>query len=193
MNTNPSIDLGSVPETGTHRPSLSDELLLPEKIYISGALTNIPNPELVKAEYERVACFCEALGFDVFLPHLHTDPVKHANVPASEVFIRDEEQIRLSTRMITFLNIPSTGVGIEIPLALAYGVQVIGLRRFGLKVSRMALGCPGIIDITYQDIEDALIQLSNVLALPNARRNSPMDDTRWRWARLLAFMHAAKN
>lgn len=191
MNTDLSVDLGSAPETSIY-PSLSDELRLPEKIYISGALTNIPNPELVKAEYERTARFCETLGFDVYLPHTRTDPVKHADLPASEVFIRDERQIRLSSRMVAFLNIPSTGVGIEIPLALAYGVQVIVLRRLGLKVSRMALGCPGIIDIIYRDIEDALDQISHVLALPSARRNSPMGANRWRWARLLAHLYAAK-
>lgn len=140
-----------------------------EKIYISGALTNIFNPESVKTEYERIEQFCQELGFDAYLPHRHTDPEKNPDVSPTRIFEIDKHHVSTSDRMITFVTIPSLGVGLEIGFALAHDVQIILMRKRSHPLSKIISGCPGAIEVCYNDLEDAFRQLTVILKEPHMR------------------------
>ena len=62
-----------------------------KKIFISGALTGIKNPDLVKADYEQVGLLCEKHGAVAYRPWCHTDPIAAPQFSANEVYETGEE------------------------------------------------------------------------------------------------------
>ena len=60
------------------------------KIYVSGALTDVENPIETKALYEKIGLVCEEIGFQSYVPHLHTDPVNNPDITPREVFDKDK-------------------------------------------------------------------------------------------------------
>lgn len=134
------------------------------KVYISGALTGVPNAESVKSDYERIGRLCEERGFQAYVPHLHTDPVAHARFPAKHVYTTDKYHVCSASLVIACVDIPSLGVGQEIEIARECGVPVILVYRCGHHVSRMTRGSPIIAaEVCYHDMEDALRHLSLLL------------------------------
>ncbi|MFN4954771.1 MAG: XRE family transcriptional regulator, partial [Aphanizomenon sp.] len=81
------------------------------KIYVSGALTNVENPIETKALYEKIGLVCEEIGFQAYVPHLHTDPVNNPDITPREVFDKDKHQVSISDLVIAYLGSLSFGVG----------------------------------------------------------------------------------
>lgn len=131
-----------------------------EKVYISGALTNVTKPR-IKAFYEMQAKVCERFGMQPYIPHKESDPIKHAHLPAEKVYEMDRYHVSTSQLIIANATIPSFGVGQEIEIANQYNIPIILLCDKTMPLSRMVRGNPGITYIIfYESIEDALVQLA---------------------------------
>ncbi len=141
---------------------------MPSKVYISGALTGVNNPEGLREFYERIADVCRLVGFIPYIPHLVSDPIANPTISDSEVYELDREQVSTSDLVIAYLGIPSFGVGLELEIAREQGVPVIALMEEGAKVSRMATGCPSITaKLRFTSYDDALRQLRTWLERGN--------------------------
>jgi len=135
------------------------------KIFISGALTGIPNPDHAKANYERLGWVCKELGLESYIPHNHTDPIKHCHVSARQVYETDKYHVCTAGLVIAYMGIPSFGVGQEIEIAQAHGVPVLLLCERGKPLSRMTRGSPNVVaEIRFDDFEEALHKVEAILA-----------------------------
>ncbi|MDD5251387.1 MAG: hypothetical protein PHT12_02005 [Patescibacteria group bacterium] len=162
----------------------------PKPAYLCAPLTDLPEDtrDQMKAFYERLADACTSImGSEAYVPHLHTDPVKHANIVPAAVYELDRAIVCEKSSVLVAVYVgPSWGCGIEIALVaprptrpffcryalglwlgrLIFGpeVPVILLVPEGKKASRMLLGCPAIRRIIrYKDENDALLQLARAL------------------------------
>jgi len=131
------------------------------RIFFSGPLTNLKNPEATKAFYEKLDSVSHTLGFDSFWAYKSgTDPIKNPEVTSQEVYARDIKALDESDIMISYMGEPSTGTGIEIEHANEMGKPVIILYEKGTQVSRMTRGCPAVKkEIVYETENDAVKQL----------------------------------
>lgn len=146
------------------------------KVFISGALTDISNPDHEKHKYERIGHLCEEKGLQAYLPHTFTDPDLHAHVSAQEVYKIDRYHVATSCLVIAFVDIPSLGVGQEIEIAQEHGVPTILVHHRDNRLSRMTRGSPGIVtEIRYHDLEDAIQQLSVLLDHEDIRWGEVLD------------------
>lgn len=134
------------------------------KIYVSGALTGTLNIEDLKKFYEDIGMLCVELGHEPYIPHLHSDPIKHTNLTPKEVYTLDYEQVKLSDLVIAYIGMPSLGVGQEIEIANYEGVPIIVIYEDNKRVSRMAKGNPAIVEeLVFDNFDDALIKLRTFL------------------------------
>jgi nucleoside 2-deoxyribosyltransferase len=134
------------------------------KIYVSGALTDVENPAEIKAFYEKIGLLCEEIGFQSYVPHLHTDPVNNPDITPREVFDKDKHEVSISDLVIAYLGSLSFGVGMELAYAENNKIPIILLYETGKRISRFPRGIPSVIaEIQFNDHEDALNQLKNVL------------------------------
>jgi len=124
------------------------------RAYLATALTGLPD-----LERERVFALCRDLrtlcgnhGVALYLPFDHTDPIAHADVPASLVYERDRNQVVTSDFVLMLCTSASYGVGQENEIAADHGVPVAYLVQNGSKASRMLLG---------SDTRKAIIQYDN--------------------------------
>jgi nucleoside 2-deoxyribosyltransferase len=87
------------------------------------------------------------------------------NLPAIDVFNRDEGWIRACDAMIAEVSTPSHGVGYEICLALSLNKPVLCCYRSGKSVSKMILGNSShrIYFAPYDQIGDAVVQIDRFL------------------------------
>lgn len=136
-----------------------------KRVYVSGALTGVPNISSLKNFYEAIADLCSELGMEVYVPHLNSDPKKHAGLSPSVVYEMDSHQVKTANLVIAYVGVPSLGVGQELEIAHYEDIPVILLYEAGDKpVSRMARGLPVVIrQIAFTDYPDALEQLMLVL------------------------------
>jgi len=134
------------------------------KVFISGALTGIENPDIIKANYECLGRLCEELGVNPYIPHQHTDPIAHPHVSARQVYEVDRLHVCTASLVIAYVGIPSLGVGQEIEIAREHGVPVVLLYERGKRISRMTRGSPNVIaEVRFDDIEEALHQVKAIL------------------------------
>ncbi len=134
------------------------------KVYVSGALTDVKNPLETKALYEKIGSVCEEIGFQPYVPHLHTDPVNNPDITPREVFDKDKHQVSISDLVIAYLGSLSFGVGMELAYAESNKIPIILLYETGKLISRFPRGIPTVIaEIQFNDCEDALNQLKTVL------------------------------
>lgn len=127
--------------------------------YIAGRLTGLPPTKAnqYKKMYESAAQICEELGFKAYLPHEHTDPLKHPLVSPTEVYLTDTGKVRDAKIVIAFIDEPSFGVGTELGYAAVYETFVILVHHLGVPVSRMVFGNPSVIGIVpYSKWEEAI-------------------------------------
>ena len=115
------------------------------KIYLSGALTGVPNIEELKRLYEAIAALCESLGHEVYVPHLHSDPDKHAHISARKVYLMDRNQVRESDLVLAYAGRPSFGVGQEIEIASEANIDIVLFSEADKPVSRMQRGSPSVV------------------------------------------------
>ncbi|MDJ0732777.1 MAG: XRE family transcriptional regulator [Nostocaceae cyanobacterium] len=134
------------------------------KVYVSGALTDVDNPEKTKALYEKIGILCKSIGFQAYVPHLHTDPVNNPNITPREVFEKDKHQVSVSDLVIAYLGSLSFGVGMELAYAETNNIPIILLYETGKRISRFPRGIPTVIaEVEFNDYEDALNKLKDVL------------------------------
>ncbi|MFB2768795.1 nucleoside 2-deoxyribosyltransferase [Pelatocladus sp. BLCC-F211] len=134
------------------------------KVYISGALTGINDPAEIKIFYEDIGSLCEAMGFQTYIPHLHTDPISHPNIDPRQVFETDKQQVSTSDLVIAYLGFPAFGVGMELAYADTKGIPIILLYEKGKRVSRFPRGIPTVFsEIDFNDYKEALTKLESVL------------------------------
>lgn len=135
-----------------------------KKIYISGALTGIENPEEVKGFYEAIAQLCSKQGHDPYVPHLKTDPIKNPDVTTRQVYDNDKTQVESSDLVIAYVGIPSLGVGMELAFAAIKQIPVILLAEKGKIISRFPRGIPSLMaEVYFDDYQDALEKLHQLL------------------------------
>ena len=134
------------------------------KVYISGGLTNISDPEKTKKFYEDIDDLCKNLGFKPYTPHLHSDPVAHPNITPEEVYDMDYEQVAKADIIIAYIGEPSLGVGIELEIAKTLNKTIIVHYKDDQRITRMARGFPGTkAQIVYRDLEDGLDKIRETL------------------------------
>lgn len=134
------------------------------KVYISGALSNLKNPEEIKGFYEAIAETCVQYGFTPHVPHLFSDPINNPDLSPREVFQNDKSLVMETNLVIAYVGLPSLGVGMELAYADIANVPVILLYEKDQYVSRFPRGIPSLVDeIPFDDYSDALIKLSSLL------------------------------
>lgn len=146
--------------------------------YMSGALTDLPpeTREQTLRFYEEVAVVAGKHGIDLYLPHLHSDPIKDGDIPPRQVVIMDRERVKDSSLMIVDIRrmpvgVGSFGVGMEIGFCEFHNTNIIVLcrrdayERFKNDPYEMkALETPMVKSmILYESDEEALEQLDNLL------------------------------
>jgi len=141
------------------------------RVYISGALTNVADPDGTKAFYEALANTCREAGLDVYLPHRHSDPQQRPDLTPREVFDRDKREVLASDLLIAYVGVPSLGVGMEIAYAESAGMPIILLGEQGRRISRFPLGVPYVVEvIRFHDFEEALRLLHDCLRSVRVQR-----------------------
>ncbi len=144
------------------------------QIYISGPLTGIANPEIVKNFYEAIGALGKKLEFATYVPHLNTDPIQNPDITPREVFDMDKNQVINSELVIAYLGSPSFGVGMELAYAEMHNIPIILLYERGKNISRFPRGIPTVIaEIKFNDYEEALEQLEHFLKQSKLSRNIP--------------------
>ncbi|MBD6616293.1 XRE family transcriptional regulator [Komarekiella sp. 'clone 1'] len=134
------------------------------KVYVSGALTDVVNPSETKALYEKIGLLCEEIGLQAYVPHKQTDPVNNPDISPREVFDQDKYQVSRSDLVIAYLGSLSFGVGMELAYAETNKIPIILLYETGKRISRFPRGIPTVIaEIQFHDHEDALNKLRNIL------------------------------
>ncbi|MTJ15030.1 XRE family transcriptional regulator [Anabaena sp. UHCC 0187] len=134
------------------------------RIYISGALTGIENPTVIKDFYVAIGLLCEKVGFQAYVPHLNTDPLKHPNITPSQVFQTDKSQVSQADLVIGYIGYASIGVGMELAYAETNSIPIILIYETGKTISRFPRGIPTVLaEIDFQDYQDALVQLEIAL------------------------------
>jgi hypothetical protein len=108
--------------------------------YISGALTGVDDLASARRYYERLAAVCASCGLDPYVPHLRTDPERHANLTPQVVFEQDRAVLRSARVVVAYIGAPSLGVGAEVVLACSANTPVLALHRPDERVSRFILG-----------------------------------------------------
>jgi len=140
--------------------------VIPMKIFFSGPLTNLANPDATKAFYEKLDVASRSLGFDTFWAYKSgTDPVKNPEVTPQEVYDRDIKALDESDLMVSYMGEPSTGTGVEIEHAHMTDKPVVIIYPKGIPVSRMMRGCPAVKkEIVYETEDDAIRKLEAYLS-----------------------------
>lgn len=134
--------------------------------YISGALTGLPGHEVesFKVLYEELAGVCADLEIDAHVPHLHSDPDKHAHLPAKDVFELDMRLVGELDVLIAEVTHPSHGVGGELVQAFVSQKPIVLLSKKGTKISRFVTGNSAVVyHIEYESVDEAKKMLRNVL------------------------------
>ena len=131
--------------------------------YISCALSG-ESAHVLRAFYERIASLCEDMGFQAYVPHLHTDPGDTTDRSPRDIYLTDMARVRKSDVVIAYVGSPSVSVGMELQLAAQNDIPVILLYEGDGRVSRFALGLPCVVShIQFDDYDDALAHLRSVL------------------------------
>jgi len=111
-----------------------------EKVYISGPLMAAKNLESVKELYDYIAEICSENGFNPYLPHNNTDPVRDSNISDDEVYKKDYLEMINSSLVISYIGEPSHGVGAELSICISQNIPIITIKEVNQKVSRFLRG-----------------------------------------------------
>jgi nucleoside 2-deoxyribosyltransferase len=136
-----------------------------KKVYVSGALTDVPNAVITKKFYEKIGKLCQEKGFEAYVPHVNgTDPIENPNLTPNDVFETDYYHVSTADMVIAYVGAPSLGVGIELGWAHLLGIPTALLYEEDKRVSRLPRGLPPIIaEIKFQNYEEALEEIGNLL------------------------------
>jgi 2'-deoxynucleoside 5'-phosphate N-hydrolase len=138
--------------------------------YVSGALSDLPEEvrERYLAFYVAIGELLASCGLEPYVPHLHTDPVKHKDVTPGQVDDIDRTAVTMSVIVVAVLDYPSLGVGGEVEMAYHANKPVVALcqkdRLESRRISRLTRGNPAVAEeIVYRDHMDALAQLGKYI------------------------------
>jgi hypothetical protein len=137
-----------------------------KEIYISGALTNVSNPDETKKFYEEIGQLCIRFGNHPYVPHLHTDPIKNADVTPDEVYKTDKSKVVTSDLLIAYIGIPSLGVGMELAYAEERNIPIILMYEKNKPISRFPRGIPAVIkEISFSNFSEGLSLLEEFITV----------------------------
>jgi nucleoside 2-deoxyribosyltransferase len=143
-------------------------------VYISGPLQAADDLTAARRLYNLIADVCREAGWEVYLPHQHTDPIDQAHATPASVFERDYEKVRQASLVIAHVGLPSSGVGAELGIALEHKIPVITLQRASERPSRFIQGMmesTGLPVIVFDNDIDCRTQLRTALdRIPHSRR-----------------------
>lgn len=142
------------------------------RVYISGALTSVGDLQRARTLYESIASVCAEQRLEPYVPHLQTDPVHHADVPAVRVYEHDVREISQADLIVAYLGSASLGVGAELAIAAENETPIVALYRTDQRVSRFLLGLlrvHGSRELV-ADTDESLIRLLGEVAADYARR-----------------------
>lgn len=109
---------------------------------------------------DLVVSVCNDLEIDVYEPRHATDPIKHRNISAEEVFKTDREQVLRGDLLIHICDYPSTGSGEELDFALGALMPIVLISHGEARISRMVTGIPAFkLIITYADLDELRLEL----------------------------------
>ena len=158
----------------------------PLHAYVATALTGLSGDEAEAITWvsHDIAQIAKQYDVYVYQPRLATDPVLHAEVSPSAVYVLDRRRVASADLLIFLANKPSFGAGQEIEIAASYNKPTLIVAREGTKISRMVLGSfANLLNVIYYaKPEDLRSQLRDVF-------NAQM--SRIRRARQLARRSAA--
>ncbi len=136
------------------------------RAYLACALSGLEETErqLIFTLSDVVSQACAQHEIALYEPRKSTDPVHHPNVPDSEVWARDKQEVLASDLVIHLAHHPSTGSGEELAYAEGGMIPIMLISHSGTRVSRMVTGIPAIqIHLRYSEPEELREELSRRL------------------------------
>lgn len=135
-----------------------------KKVYISGPLTNLPDADTLKAFYEQIGVVCSRLNMLPYIPHQHSDPILHPEIPPRAIYDLDRTNVARADLVIAYTGVPALGVGQEIEIAKQHNVPVILVYELGRSVTRMVRGNPIVVaEVVGKDFNHIIAQLEQIL------------------------------
>ncbi len=138
--------------------SLDHSYSLPYKAYLASALTGLSEAQRKELDERQslIKEVCVRRGIDLYIPAERTDPGRHKDVPADEVFFADTREVLNSDLFILMTDHPSFGAGIELKTALEALLPIILVSPREVQLSRMVTGIPSQrrYDVRYESHED---------------------------------------
>jgi transcriptional regulator with XRE-family HTH domain len=137
--------------------------------YFASALTGLTAEQMAEIaeldeRVDQVFRGYSAYPSALYRPRKKTSPTDNPDISAREVYEIDQERVASADLVILATVFPSLGAGMELQLALQAGTTVVLLRKQGLKLSRMVLGCPAAIEtIEYHDLDNLENKLVKLL------------------------------
>jgi hypothetical protein len=125
-----------------------------KQVYIAGALTNPQNAAELKSVYEKIADTFQNHQIGSYVPHLFSDPIKHAEMTPQTVWQKDYQEIAKADLLFAYVGTPSLGVGGELEMARENQKPIILWCFKGEKISRLPRGNPAVVEIW--EVKDAL-------------------------------------
>lgn len=135
------------------------------RVFFGGPLTELKDPQKIKAFYKKLAEAAVASGCEYYWAFLRgTDPEENPTIPPSRVYQIDTYELEKSDLMIAYVGEPSTGTGVEIEYARHHNIPVYVLYEKGKRISRMLRGSPIVKgEIVFSDGKDAYAQVASLL------------------------------
>jgi hypothetical protein len=136
------------------------------RLYVSGPLQASSDLARARHLYELVASTARDAGFLPYLPHLSTDPEHALDAKPEDVYAVDSRELLRSAVVVAHVGSPSTGVGAELAIAAASGIEIVAIAAHGERISRFAEGlivAAGGLIIWYDDQSDLRTKLSGAL------------------------------
>ena len=141
--------------------------------YLASALTGLTESqrENLFEVSDIVNSVCRDLEIDLYEPRKATDPVRHPNVDAKDVYNMDRERVLRSDLLVHVADFASTGAGEELDIALAALIPIVLIAHGTTQISRMITGIPALkLTITYRDeselrsvLREALTEIRPIL------------------------------
>jgi nucleoside 2-deoxyribosyltransferase len=136
------------------------------KLYISGPLQSAEDLNAARTFYEALAKACDEDGWDVYLPHQNTDPIRNRTLSEAVVFDRDLEALYAADVVAAYIGRASSGVGAELGIAFSRKQPILGFYQRNERPSRFILGMlerSGQPVISFDDISDCCARVQMAL------------------------------
>lgn len=144
------------------------------KGFVSGALSATSGKVRLEVFYEKIGDVLEKEDIHAFIPHRDANPRTTPGLTFDEIYKINMEKIKQVDILIAYVGEPSTGTGMEIQQATREGINVIVLCEQDKPLSKLVMGCPGVIDcIHFETFDEALEKLEKKLELWKSGKLKP--------------------